>query len=124
MVSVIVAGLINYKIMNSHHQKRYYIIREINEMFLNMQNLINRRIKSKYKKIKIRILKVIDLGLQYTGPCQNNRCLWMQNKQHTNNSEKAYMKIHVAVNAKIKKILSKVTDEHIQDSKAYKNYQQ
>ena len=36
-----------------------------------------------------------------------------------NNNKKGYLKIHVAVNVKTKKILSmKVTDEHVHDSKA------
>src|SRR3954465_9923471 len=36
-----------------------------------------------------------------------------------NNNKKGYLKIHVAVNVKTKKILSiKVTDAHIHDSKA------
>jgi hypothetical protein len=36
-----------------------------------------------------------------------------------NNKKKGYLKIHVAVNVKTKKILSmKVIDEHVHDSKA------
>ena len=35
------------------------------------------------------------------------------------NNKKGYLKIHIAVNVKTKKILSvKVTDEHVHDSKA------
>ena len=42
----------------------------------------------------------------------------MREKWHVNN-KKGYLKIHVAVNVKTKKILSvKVTDEHVHDSKA------
>ena len=41
----------------------------------------------------------------------------MREKWHVNN-KKGYLKIHVAVNVKTKKILSvKVTDEHVHDSK-------
>ena len=42
----------------------------------------------------------------------------MQDKWHIQN-KKGYLKIHIAVNIKTKKILSmKVTDEHVHDSKA------
>jgi len=42
----------------------------------------------------------------------------MRDKWHVKN-KKGYLKIHVAVNVKTKKILSmKVTDEHVHDSKA------
>ena len=43
----------------------------------------------------------------------------MRDKWHIKNNKKGYLKIHVAVNVKTKKILSmKVTDEHVHDSKA------
>ena len=44
----------------------------------------------------------------------------MRDKWHLKNNTKAYLKIHVAVNVKTKKILSiKVTDdEHVHDNKA------
>jgi hypothetical protein len=44
----------------------------------------------------------------------------MRDKWHLNNNKKRYLKIHIAVNVKTKKILSmKVTDdEHVHDSKA------
>jgi len=42
----------------------------------------------------------------------------MQDKWNLKNNKKGYLKIHVAVNVKTKKILSiKVTDEHVHDSK-------
>ena len=43
----------------------------------------------------------------------------MRDKWHIkNNNKKGYLKIHVAVNVKTKKILSMlVTDEHVHDSK-------
>ena len=49
-----------------------------------------------------------------------NRGQWMKDKWHIkNNNKKGYLKIHVAVNVKTKKILAmKVTDEHVHDSKA------
>ena len=44
----------------------------------------------------------------------------MRDKWHIKNNKKGYLKIHVAVNLKTKKILSmKVTDEHVHDSKAF-----
>jgi len=44
----------------------------------------------------------------------------MQDKWNVrNNNKKGYLKIHIAVNIKSKKILSiKVTNEHVHDSKA------
>src|SRR4051812_46025992 len=42
-----------------------------------------------------------------------------RDKWHINNNKKGYLKIHVAVNVKTKKILAmKVTDEHVHDIKA------
>ena len=46
-----------------------------------------------------------------------NRGQWMREKWNLKN-KKGCLKIHVAVNVKTKKILSKVTDEHVHDSKA------
>ena len=43
----------------------------------------------------------------------------MREKWNVNNKNKGYLKIHIAVDIKTKKILSmKVTDEHVHDSKA------
>ncbi len=43
----------------------------------------------------------------------------MRDKWNVKNNKKGYLKIHIAVNVKTKKILSmKVTDEHVHDSKA------
>jgi Transposase DDE domain len=43
----------------------------------------------------------------------------MRDKWNLSKDKKGYLKIHIAVNVKTKKILSiKVTDEHIHDSKA------
>ncbi|HXT84255.1 MAG TPA: transposase [Verrucomicrobiae bacterium] len=39
-----------------------------------------------------------------------------------NNSKKGYLKIHIVVNIKTKKILSiEITDEHVHDTKMYPN---
>ena len=48
-----------------------------------------------------------------------NRGQWMRDMWHTSkNNKKEFLKIHIAVNIKTKKILSmKVTDEHVHDSK-------
>ena len=53
-----------------------------------------------------------------TGIKVTNRGQWMRDKWHFKN-KKGYLKIHIAVNIKTKKIPSiKVTDEHVHDSKA------
>jgi hypothetical protein len=63
--------------------------------------------------------KYIVIAIDSTGIKVTNRCQWMRDKWHIKN-KKGYLKIHVAVNVKTKKILSiKVTaDEHVHDSKA------
>lgn len=62
----------------------------------------------------------IVIAIDSTGIKVTNRGQWMQDKWHLkNNNKKGYLKIHVAVNIKTKKILSiKVTDGHVHDSKA------
>ena len=60
----------------------------------------------------------IVIAIDSTGIKITNRGQWMRDKWHIKN-KKGYLKIHVAVNVKTKKILSmKVTDEHVHDSKA------
>jgi hypothetical protein len=86
---------------------------------------INRRINrldikikeddNKNKKFKD---EYIVISIDSTGIKVTNRGQWMREKWHIKN-KKGYLKIHVAVNVKTKKILSiKVTDEHVHDSKA------
>jgi DDE family transposase len=59
----------------------------------------------------------IVIAIDSTGIKITNRGQWMQDKWHIKN-KKGYLKIHVAVNVKTKKILAmKVTDEHVHDSK-------
>ncbi len=59
----------------------------------------------------------IVIAIDSTGIKVTNRGQWMRNKWNV--KKKGYLKIHVAVNVKNKKILSiKVTDEHFHDSKA------
>ena len=62
----------------------------------------------------------IIIAIDSTGIKVTNRGQWMKDKWHIkNNNKKGYLKIHVAVNVKTKKILAmKVTDEHVHDSKA------
>jgi hypothetical protein len=84
---------------------------------------INRRInklnipintgKDKVSKDEYIIIAIDSTGIKVT-----NRGQWMQDKWHLKN-KKAYLKIHVAVNVKTKKILSmRITDEQVHDSKA------
>ena len=60
----------------------------------------------------------IVIAIDSTGIKVTNRGQWMRDKWHIKN-KKGYLKIHIAVNVKTKKILSmKVTaDEHVHDSK-------
>ena len=59
----------------------------------------------------------IVIAIDSTGIKVTNRGQWMQDKWNV--KKKGYLKIHIAVNVKSKKILSiKVTDEHVHDSKA------
>jgi hypothetical protein len=58
----------------------------------------------------------IVIAIDSTGITVTNRGQWIRDKW---NIRKGYLKIHIAVDVKTKKILSmKVTDEHIHDSKA------
>ena len=59
----------------------------------------------------------IIIAVDSTGIKVTNRGQWMRDKWNVR--KKGYLKIHIAVNVKTKKILSmKVTDEHVHDSKA------
>ena len=59
----------------------------------------------------------IIIAIDSTGIKVTNRGQWMRDKLKAGKKE-GYLKIHVAVNVKSKKILSiKVTDEHVHDSK-------
>ena len=60
--------------------------------------------------------KYIVVAIDSTGIKITNRGQWMRDKW---NIRKGYLKTHVAVNVKTKKILAmKVTDEHVRDIKA------
>ena len=59
----------------------------------------------------------IVIAIDSTGINVTNRGQWMKDKWNVR--KKGYLKIHIAVNVKSKKILSiKITDEHVHDSKA------
>ncbi len=84
---------------------------------------INRRIN----RLDIKIKDTMDnkefegeyiiIAIDSTGIKVTNRGQWMRDKWDVR--KKGYLKIHVAVNVKTKKILSmEVTDEHVHDSKA------
>ncbi len=60
----------------------------------------------------------IVIAIDSTGIKITNRGQWMRDKWNVKNNKKGYLKIHITVNVKTKKILSmKVTDEHVHDSK-------
>jgi IS5 family transposase len=83
---------------------------------------ISRRINKLNLKIKEDIKvdefedEYIVIAIDSTGIKVTNRGQWMQDKWKA--GKKGYLKIHIAVDVKSKKILSmKVTDEHVHDSK-------
>ena len=86
------------------------INRRINRLDIKIKDTTDSSNKSKDEYIVI--------AIDSTGTKVTNRGQWMQDKWHIKN-KKGYLKIHVAVDVKTKKILSmKVTDEHVHDSKA------
>ena len=86
------------------------INRRINRLNIKIKDVDN---KDKDFKDEYIIIAVDSTGIKVT-----NRGQWMRDKWHIKD-KKGYLKIHVAVNVKTKKILSmKVTDEHVHDSKA------
>ena len=85
------------------------INRRINRLNIKIKDVDN---KDKDSKDDYLIIAVDSTGIKIT-----NRGQWMRDKWHI--KKKGYLKIHIAVNVKTKKILSiKVTDEHVHDSKA------
>ena len=86
------------------------ISRRINRLDLKIED---NNIKSKEFEDDYLIIAIDSTGIKVT-----NRGQWSRDKWHIKN-KKGYLKIHIAVNVKSKKILSmKVTDEHVHDSKA------
>jgi hypothetical protein len=99
-----------------------YLFRNFSNGANYARDLINRRIN----KLNIPINdnkngvskdEYITIAIDSTGIKVTNRGQWMRDKWKV--SKKGYLKIHIAVNVKTKKILSmKVTiDEHVHDSK-------
>ena len=87
------------------------INRRINKLNIQINN--NNNNKDKVSKDEYLIIAIDSTGIKVT-----NRGQWMRDKWNAKN-KKGYLKIHVAVNTKSKKILSmKVTDEHVHDNKA------
>jgi hypothetical protein len=85
------------------------INRRINRLDIKIKDTTDSSNKSKDEYIVI--------AIDSTGTKVTNRGQWMRDKWHIKN-KKGYLKIHVAVNVKTKKILSmKVTDEHVHDGK-------
>ena len=80
-------------------------------------NRLNIKIKDTDSKNKEFEDQYIVIAIDSTGIKVTNRGQWMREKW--NIRTKGYLKIHIAVDVKTKKILSiKVTDEHAHDSKA------
>ena len=83
------------------------ISRRINRLDIKIDDSKNKQFKDEY----------IVIAIDSTGIKVTNRGQWM--KEKWNVRKKGYLKIHITVDLKSKKILSiKVTDEHIHDSKA------
>ncbi len=82
------------------------ISRRINRLDIKIQD------KSKEFEDDYIVIAIDSTGIKVT-----NRGQWMKDKWNVR--KKGYLKIHIAVDVKTKKILSiKVTDEHAHDSKA------
>src|SRR5215210_4878721 len=81
-------------------------------------NRLDIQLKDTDSKIKEFEDEYIVIAIDSKGIKVTNRGQWMKEKWHIKN-KKGYLKIHIAVDVKTKKILSiKVTDEHVHDSKA------
>ena len=90
--------------------------------FTTINRRINRldiKIKEDDNKNKEFEDEYIVISIDSTGIKVTNRGQWMREKWHTSkNNKKGYLKIHIAINIKTKKILAiEVTDEHVHDSK-------
>jgi hypothetical protein len=87
------------------------INRRINRLDIKIKDVDNKYNKDKEFKDEYIVIAVDSTGIKVT-----NRGQWMKEKWNVNN-KKGYLKIHIAVDVKTKKILSmKVTDEHVHDS--------
>jgi hypothetical protein len=80
-------------------------------------NRLDIKIKDVNNKDKDFEDEYIVIAIDSTGIKVTNRGQWMRDKWNVR--KKGYLKIHVAINVKTKKILSiQVTDEHVHDNKA------
>jgi hypothetical protein len=85
------------------------ISRRINRLDIKIKDVNN---KEKNFEDEYIVVAIDSTGIKVT-----NRGQWMRDKWNVR--KKGYLKIHVAINVKTKKILSiQVTDEHVHDSKA------
>ena len=93
---------------STFHSRLYYSInRRINRLDIKIKDTDS---KNKEFKDEYIVITIDSTGIKVT-----NRGQWIRDKW---NIRKGYLKIHIAVNVKTKKILSiKVTDEHAHDSK-------
>ena len=94
---------------STFHSRLYYSInRRINRLDIKIKDTDS---KNKEFKDEYIVITIDSTGIKIT-----NRGQWM--KEKLNVRTKGYLKIHVAVDVKTKKILSmkKVTDEHVHDS--------
>jgi hypothetical protein len=94
---------------STFHSRLYYSInKRINRLDIKIKDT-----DSKNKELKD---EYVVIAIDNTGIKVTNRGQWM--KEKWNVRTKGYLKIHVAVDVKTKKILSmkKVTDEHVHDS--------
>src|SRR6476659_3508846 len=98
-----------------HPRLHYTINRRINRLNIKIKDTDNKSSSKEFKDEYIYHHR----NRQYRNKgYEQQRSQWMREKWHIKN-KKGYLKIHVAVNVKSKKILFiKVTDEHVHDSKA------
>ncbi len=83
------------------------ISRRINRLDLKIENKNNKKLEDDY----------ITIAIDGSGVKKTNRGQWMYKKWNMQN-RKGYLKIHIAVDIKTKKILSmEVTDENVHDNK-------
>jgi len=79
-------------------------------------NKLDIKVEDDYSSKEINDDDYIIIAVDSTGIKVTNRGQWMRDKWHV--KKKGYLKIHLSVNVRNKKILSmKVTDEHVHDSK-------
>ncbi len=84
------------------------INRRINRLDIKIDDNKSKEFKDEY----------IVIAIDSTGIKVTDRGQWMQDKWNLRKNKKGYLKIHIAINVKTKKILAmQITDEHVHDSK-------